>query len=163
GLEIPMRALYEAPTIAQLARLIERHDDDPDASRLCYTPSLVLADEARLDDELAVTGSPAETPAHVLVTGATGFVGAFLVAHPPAASPPAPARAPPPPPAPACARSSAATASIMRRPRSTPASTWCPAISTPTGSVSTRRPTIASPARSTPSTTAAPASITCAA
>src|SRR5262249_11988414 len=51
GVELPMRALYEAPTIARLAALIERPGGDRADEHLCFTPSLVLADEARPDDE----------------------------------------------------------------------------------------------------------------
>jgi thioester reductase-like protein len=51
---------------------------------LCYTPSLRLDEECRLDDAVGA-GAPAvdlTRPArHVLLTGATGFVGSFLLAE----------------------------------------------------------------------------------
>jgi len=84
GLDLPMRALYEAPTIAQLARLIEDDRRTPGVASLCYTPSLRLEDECRLDDAVVAGAPPVDLtrPAEqVLLTGATGFVGSFLLAE----------------------------------------------------------------------------------
>jgi thioester reductase-like protein len=84
GIELPMRALYEAPTIAGIAGLIRRTGDSPGAGGLCFTPSLRLEDECRLDDDITAGAPPVDStrpPEHVLLTGASGYVGAHLLAE----------------------------------------------------------------------------------
>jgi len=78
--EVPLNALYEAPTIADLAALL-----GGDAAGLVGgAPSAQgetdLWDEVRLDPEIAPRGPVREGPAReVLLTGATGFLGAYLL------------------------------------------------------------------------------------
>ena len=84
SLDIPLRALYEAPTIAGLARLIEQVQSHDGLHSLCYTPTLELAQEARLDDAVTAVDQPSPTagpPQEVFVTGVSGYVGAFLLAE----------------------------------------------------------------------------------
>ncbi len=84
GIEIPMRALYEAPTIAQIAKVVEAHASGESLTSLCYTPELDLEEEARLDDTIDGSAPPVDVsapPEHVFLTGATGFVGAHLLAE----------------------------------------------------------------------------------
>ncbi len=84
GTEVPMRALYEAPTIAQIAELIERQGCEGATASLCYTPSLRLDEEARLDGAIDASAPPVDLSRpseHVFLTGATGFVGAHLLAE----------------------------------------------------------------------------------
>lgn len=74
--QLELRALFEAPTVASLARWIEGAATD--APR----PTLDLAAEVQLDEAIyaAAEGSveTADPPTAVLLTGATGFLGAFL-------------------------------------------------------------------------------------
>jgi amino acid adenylation domain-containing protein/thioester reductase-like protein len=77
---IPLRSLFQAPSVASVAAIVSRggvpraESDRPGG--------LDLAREAVLDDDV-VPGSPRDPgpPDHVLVTGATGFPGAYLVAE----------------------------------------------------------------------------------
>ncbi|WP_433342094.1 non-ribosomal peptide synthetase [Micromonospora sp. CA-111912] len=79
GVEIPLGALAAAPTVAGLAALVDR-DQTPgreDAGR-----GLDLAAEVALPVDIVPAGETirvAQDPAHVLLTGATGFLGAFTV------------------------------------------------------------------------------------
>ncbi|KNC50998.1 alpha-aminoadipate reductase Lys1p [Thecamonas trahens ATCC 50062] len=103
--DIPLNALYQHPTPRALAAAVEAHMDasavllpqdqaaaSPDAasSRAADLasqppPELELEVEAALDPTLDATGRAWHAPsaddvAHVLLTGATGFVGAYLLA-----------------------------------------------------------------------------------
>ena len=89
--DLPLRALFEQPTVANLARIIERvrngergsyHIGDGDFIRRGQLSLDKLNAEAQLDPSIAageLVYEPVEKPKHILLTGATGFVGAFLL------------------------------------------------------------------------------------
>ncbi|MEU4724336.1 amino acid adenylation domain-containing protein [Nonomuraea dietziae] len=80
GVEVPLRALLESADLSDLAALIEGHrvtEDDPDLTAEAVLP----ADLATLARPHEVLAPPATSPSAVLVTGATGFLGAHLVAQ----------------------------------------------------------------------------------
>jgi amino acid adenylation domain-containing protein/thioester reductase-like protein/non-ribosomal peptide synthase protein (TIGR01720 family) len=75
---MPMRAVFEGPTVAEMAEAVTalRRGDD------LTTATLDLRADVSLDPEIGVEGlgaSRAEDPGHVFLTGATGFLGAFLL------------------------------------------------------------------------------------
>ena len=74
GVEIPLGALLERPTVAEVAELVERRQETPSLA-------LDLAGDAILDPAIdrATYEKAAAEPDAVLLTGATGFVGAFLL------------------------------------------------------------------------------------
>lgn len=78
--ELPLRRFFEAPTIAALAKNIEvKHGADSAGDR---TASFDINAEVVLDPAIrpATRLSEAKTePACILLTGATGFLGAFLL------------------------------------------------------------------------------------
>ena len=81
GIDLPLRALYEAPTIAGIAALVERSAAGP-GDDVCFTPTLEMEREAHLDE--AIGGRPvlAErrgTPDQIVLTGGTGFVGIHVL------------------------------------------------------------------------------------
>ncbi|MGC4788142.1 non-ribosomal peptide synthetase [Micromonospora sp. DT178] len=77
GVEVPLHALAAAPTIAGLAALVDR------AEPVGQSRSRVdLAAEAELPADIVAASEVIrvmERPAHALLTGATGFLGAFLL------------------------------------------------------------------------------------
>jgi amino acid adenylation domain-containing protein/thioester reductase-like protein len=82
GADLPLTALFEGePTIARLASLVTAGADDESAE----DTFLDLAAEARLADDIHPTpGAHVHSvrhPQHIFLTGATGFVGAFLLAE----------------------------------------------------------------------------------
>jgi thioester reductase-like protein len=93
-LEIPIISLLEGPPLRDFARMLLEHarrappGTTPafhlDERAATLTDVGVLAGEVSLPDDVAARGRSfvhAPAPAGVLVTGATGFVGAFLVAE----------------------------------------------------------------------------------
>jgi amino acid adenylation domain-containing protein/thioester reductase-like protein len=84
GAEIPLRTLFTAATLARFAGAIDaalgRAPSEADAGDA--EPSVDLAAEATLPDDVRPAGRPyeaGEAPRRVLLTGATGFLGAFLL------------------------------------------------------------------------------------
>jgi thioester reductase-like protein len=89
--DLPLRTLFEQPTIANLARIIgmvrrgERGSLQIGGSDFIRRGQLSLDElnaEAQLDPDITagdLVYEHVEEPEHILLTGATGFVGAFLL------------------------------------------------------------------------------------
>lgn len=80
--ELPLRLLFETPTIAGMAQAIE--DAQAGGGHAPLAPFVIdLKTEAALDPTIQITGaqpaSPTSAMQRVLLTGATGFLGAFLL------------------------------------------------------------------------------------
>ncbi len=91
GIELPVRVFFENPTVALMAHTIEAIQSTRDASEFnadAVSAALLLAGtqlrkEIELDPAITVNSSlpigDAARPAAILLTGATGFLGAFLL------------------------------------------------------------------------------------
>ena len=84
GLDLPLQALFEGrPTIARLAALIE--SGGPAQDETGADLSLDLVAESMLDEDIRpAPGAPVHSvayPQYPFLTGATGFLGAFLLAE----------------------------------------------------------------------------------
>lgn len=91
GTRVPLRALFEVPSVDGLARAVEAARrvaqglDEPADSAMARFGSMTVAQlnaEVSLDPTVAADGLPrsrTDQAEHVLLTGATGFVGAFLL------------------------------------------------------------------------------------
>lgn len=87
AVDIPLRALYETPSVRALAQRLEQRRQDVFQAELCFDPTLDLDREAQLAQEIAPP-DPGQAsvvdpsrPRAIFLTGATGFVGAFLLAE----------------------------------------------------------------------------------
>ncbi|MFG1791374.1 amino acid adenylation domain-containing protein [Nocardia sp. NPDC049149] len=76
GVRWDLRAMFDTPTVAGLA---ERLDTGNDTEQLPWTAA-DLESDTRLDPTILATAATREHPRTVLLTGATGFLGAFLLA-----------------------------------------------------------------------------------
>ncbi|QIS05703.1 amino acid adenylation domain-containing protein [Nocardia brasiliensis] len=76
GVRWDLRAMFDTPTVAELA---ERLDAGRISDELPWSTA-DLERDLRLVDDLASAGDATERPGVALLTGATGFLGAFLLA-----------------------------------------------------------------------------------
>ena len=82
SIDLPLIRLFTAPTIAALATVIDRLREGSDEEGLGAGPAVDWEAEAQLDAAIGVTPELAEAvaePSRILLTGATGFLGAFLL------------------------------------------------------------------------------------
>jgi amino acid adenylation domain-containing protein/thioester reductase-like protein len=84
NVRIPLIRLFQQPTIAGLARAIEDAERTPDSGGVLFGAKTLpeLKAEAQLDGDLHPNGLPyslAHPPENILLTGATGYLGAFLL------------------------------------------------------------------------------------
>ncbi|HVR99132.1 MAG TPA: thioester reductase domain-containing protein, partial [Thermoanaerobaculia bacterium] len=82
GVDLPVAALFDLPSVADLAGAIERIRQEGAAAVLGQQAPVDLRAEVVLDPEIAVDGLPVADwrhPQAVVLTGATGFLGAFLL------------------------------------------------------------------------------------
>jgi amino acid adenylation domain-containing protein/thioester reductase-like protein len=85
---LPVEEIFRVPTVAGIAGAIDTHQrrkaGQLDNEALYAMELAELRNEAKLDDAVRVDGLPTAdylNPEHVFVTGATGYIGCFLVAE----------------------------------------------------------------------------------
>lgn len=81
--KLALRRLFDQPTIASIAQEIQRLQQNPDADTELESETDFAA-ELVLDPAIQPEGpayAPEQPPAAILLTGATGFLGAFLLAE----------------------------------------------------------------------------------
>jgi len=78
NLSVAIKAFYGAPTVTQLMDQVNQ-----DSSQTRVQPkAVILAEQAILDDNIVVNSAPVASHRNdILLTGATGFVGRYLLAH----------------------------------------------------------------------------------
>ncbi|WP_437991504.1 non-ribosomal peptide synthetase [Sorangium sp. So ce145] len=80
--DVPARRLFESPTLAGLARAVEEARRWKARGAAASMGAIDLRAEAALSPDIRPCGAFVDTgapPRHVFLTGATGFLGAFLV------------------------------------------------------------------------------------
>ncbi|MGB8194269.1 MAG: thioester reductase domain-containing protein, partial [Chitinophagaceae bacterium] len=78
SIQLPIRSLYEALTIAELGEVIDRISDQPENA---IVSAIDLNKEVFLDDDIQPAHASHQTFANnnLFLTGATGFLGAYLL------------------------------------------------------------------------------------
>jgi amino acid adenylation domain-containing protein/thioester reductase-like protein len=82
--DMPLRYFFEVPTTAGLGRLVEVYQREGLDAALAAAGEGDLAADAVLDPEITPDGLPLadlENPKAAFVTGATGYIGAYIVAE----------------------------------------------------------------------------------
>jgi thioester reductase-like protein len=82
GVELPMRLLFEAPNLMKLGEVVDTAQRDGIDAALAAITAIDPNDEAVLDESIYPEGDPVDLdaePENILLTGATGFVGAFIL------------------------------------------------------------------------------------
>lgn len=82
GVDLPLHSLFTTPTVAGVATTIEVYRKEGYQGLLAKRDPQLLVAESRLDPEITPAGLPMANiadPDQVLVTGATGYLGIFLV------------------------------------------------------------------------------------
>ncbi len=82
GVDLPLHSLLEVPTVANMARAIETFGDSEEATGIEGMTVEELLSEAVLDptiEPLFSSVEPLAEPNAIFLTGATGFLGAFLL------------------------------------------------------------------------------------
>ncbi|SEG83667.1 amino acid adenylation domain-containing protein/thioester reductase domain-containing protein [Thermomonospora echinospora] len=83
GIDVPLRTLLSTPTVAGMADCVQRARTDGGAGRTDDDLASVLRGDARLPARITTAGveraAPADGVRHVLLTGATGFLGGYLL------------------------------------------------------------------------------------
>ncbi|XYH97433.1 amino acid adenylation domain-containing protein [Sorangium sp. So ce1128] len=80
--DVPARRLFESPTVAGLARAVEEARRQQGRGAAAAMGAVDLRAEAVLDPDIRPRGAAVDAsapPRHVFLTGATGFLGAFLL------------------------------------------------------------------------------------
>ncbi|HEX5885947.1 MAG TPA: amino acid adenylation domain-containing protein, partial [Pyrinomonadaceae bacterium] len=80
-IDLPVQHIFKDPTVAGIAALVDIYQREGNHGVTAWTIEQVEAD-AELDPEITAEGLPAyehETPKSVFVTGATGYLGAFIL------------------------------------------------------------------------------------
>ncbi|MFB8215468.1 thioester reductase domain-containing protein [Streptomyces anulatus] len=89
GVDLPVQAFFEAPTVTTLAAVFDRARSAGDAGPEpgnAATDAAVLRADAVLDEDIVPTGAPVDparvaAPQHLFLTGATSFLGARLLSR----------------------------------------------------------------------------------
>lgn len=83
-LQIPVHQFFKVPTVAGVASVVEVYNRAGIAGVMAEQHATRLDEDAQLPDDIEATGLPSGNhtrPQAVLLTGATGYLGAFLLAE----------------------------------------------------------------------------------
>jgi amino acid adenylation domain-containing protein/thioester reductase-like protein len=78
NLQVPLECLFKAPTVQAFAPLLQKLQTCGAAAEFQLTPQQLLA-EAELPGDIYPTTAPKHNRHRLFLTGATGFIGAFLL------------------------------------------------------------------------------------